>query len=181
MGRVIADALVGDLDVVLVRKLGAPGNAEFAVGAVDESGWTTIADHAAAAHADPAYLDAEKAAQMAVLHRRRAEYTPVRSPLDLAGRLVIVVDDGLATGATMLAALHAVRAKSPAKLVVAVPVAPMDTLKKVEALADEVVCLLVPVNFAAVGQFYREFPAVSDAQVIAELRARSNSSHLQSS
>ena len=169
MGRVLADALAGDLDIVLVRKLGAPGNAEFAVGAVDESGWTYVADHAAAAHADPAYLDAEKAAQMAVLQRRRAEYTPVRSPLDPAERLVIVVDDGLATGATMLAALHAVRAKSPAKLVVAVPVAPMDTLKKVEALADEVVCLLVPANFAAVGQFYREFPAVSDAQVIAEL------------
>ncbi len=171
MGRVIADALAGDLDVVLVRKLGAPGNEEFAVGAVDESGWTYIADHAAAARADSAYLDTEKAAQMAVLRRRRAEYTPVHPPLDPAGRLVIVVDDGLATGATMLAALHAVRAKSPAKLVVAVPVAPADTLKKVEALADEVVCLLVPANFTAVGQFYREFPAVSDAQVISELRA----------
>ena len=173
MGGIIADALAGDLDVVLIRKLGAPGNEEFAVGAVDESGWTYIVDHAAA-RADPAYLETEKTAQMAVLRRRRAEYTPVRPPLDPAGRLVIVVDDGLATGATMLAALHAVRVKSPAKLVVAIPVAPADTLKKVEALADEVVCLLVPAHFTAVGQFYREFPAVSDAQVVAELRAHRN-------
>lgn len=172
MGRVIANALGGDLDVALVRKLGAPGNAEFAVGAVDESGWTIIVDHAAAMGANPAYLDTEKAAQLAVLRQRRVEYTSVRPPLDPAGRLVIVIDDGLATGATMLAALHAVGAKSPAKLVVAVPVAPISTLKKVKALVDELVCLLIPANFATVGQFYQDFPAVSDAQVIAALRAQ---------
>ncbi len=171
MGRIIADALEGELDVVLVRKLGAPGNAEFAIGSVDESGWAYVADYAASTGADAAYIEAEKQAQMAVMRRRRAEYTPVRAPIDPAGRVVIVVDDGLATGATMISALHALRSKSPARLIVAVPVSPPDTLRKVEALADETVCLAAPAHFAAVGQFYQEFNQVSDAEVIAILRA----------
>lgn len=171
MGRIIADALGGELDVVLVRKLGAPGNAEFAIGSVDESGWTYVADYAASTGADAAYIEAEKNAQRAVMRRRRAEYTPVRPPIDPAGRVVMVVDDGLATGATMISALHALRTKSPARIVVAVPVSPPDTLKKVEALADETVCLTAPAHFAAVGQFYREFNQVSDAEVIAILNA----------
>jgi predicted phosphoribosyltransferase len=171
MGRIIADALGGELDVVLVRKLGAPGNAEFAIGSVDESGWAFVADYAASTGADAAYIEAEKQAQLAVMRRRRAEYTPVRAPIDPAGRVVIVVDDGLATGSTMISALHALRTRSPAKLIVAVPVSPPDTLRKVQALADETVCLAAPAHFAAVGQFYREFNQVSDAEVIAILRA----------
>ncbi len=171
MGRIIADALGGDLDVVLVRKLGAPGNAEFAIGSVDESGWVYVADYAASVGADAAYIEAEKNKQLAVMRQRRAEYTPVRAPIDPAGRIVIVVDDGLATGSTMISALHALRSQSPAKLVAAVPVSPPDTLKKVAALADEVVCLSAPAHFAAVGQFYQEFNQVSDAEVIAILRA----------
>ena len=171
MGRIIADALGGELDVVLVRKLGAPGNGEFAIGSVDESGWTYVADHAASAGADAAYIEAEKKAQMEVLRRRRTEYTPVRPPIDPVGRVVIVVDDGLATGATMISALHALRTKSPSKIVVAVPVSPPDTLRKVEVLADETICLSAPAHFAAVGQFYQEFNQVSDAEVIAILRS----------
>lgn len=171
MGRIIADALGGELDVVLVRKLGAPGNAEFAIGSVDESGWVYVADYAAGVGADAAYIEAEKNNQLAVMRQRRAEYTPVRAPIDPAGRIVIVVDDGLATGSTMISALHALRSKSPAKLVAAVPVSPPDTLKKVAALADEVVCLSAPAHFSAVGQFYQEFNQVSDAEVIAILRA----------
>ncbi len=170
MARRIAEALEGDLDVVLVRKLGAPGNPELAVGAMDESGWATIADHAGSVGATPEYIAREKARQMSTLRKRRAQYTPIRAPIDPAGRIVIVVDDGLATGATMIAALHALREKKPARLVCAVPVAPMDTLGKVRHYADEVVCLQTPVNFQAVGQFYADFPQIDDSEVEAILR-----------
>lgn len=171
MGRVLADALGGELDVVLVRKLGAPGHAEFAVGAVDETGWTYISHYAAGAGADAAYLDREKRAQLDTLRKRRAQYTPTRAPVDPAGRIAIVVDDGLATGATMIAALHAVRARKPARLVCAVPVAAPDSLERVRPYADEVVCLEAPPGFYAVGQYYGEFGQVEDATVV-ELLAR---------
>jgi predicted phosphoribosyltransferase len=171
MGRIIADELGGELDVVLVRKLGAPGNPEYAIGSVDETGWTYVSEYAADAGADAVYIETEKREQMAIMRQRRAQYTPIRAPADPAGRSVIVVDDGLATGATMISALHALRARAPARLVVAVPVAPPDTLRRVEALADEVICLAAPAWFSAVGQFYREFAQVSDEEVIAELRA----------
>jgi len=169
MGRLIADALGGDLDVALVRKLRAPGQPEFAVGAIDETGWAYIADYAASTGADEGYLEREKAAQLAVLAERRASYTPARSPLEPAGRTVIVVDDGLATGATMIAALHAVRAKRPARLVCAVPVGAPDSVRKVAPYADEVVCLATPPDFYAVGQFYGSFPQVDDDEVRAIL------------
>ena len=128
MGRTLADALGAELDVVLVRKLGAPGNPELAVGAIDETGWAYVADYAGEVGADAAYLEREKEKQLATLRKRRAQYTPHRHPVDPAGRIAIVVDDGLATGATMMAALHAVRAKNPARLVCAVPVASPDSL-----------------------------------------------------
>ena len=171
MGRVLADALGGELDVVLVRKLGAPGHAEFAVGAIDETGWMYVTDSAAGAGADAAYLEREKHAQLETLRERREQYTPARAPIDPAGRIAIVVDDGLATGATMIAALHAVRARNPARLVCAVPVAAPDSLERIRPYADEVVCLEAPPGFYAVGQFYREFDQVEDEAVI-ELLAR---------
>lgn len=169
MGRTLADALRGELDVVLVRKLGAPGNPELAVGAIDETGWTYVADFAASVGADEAYLRAEIAAQRVLLDRRRAMYTPSRPAIDPRGRTAIVVDDGLATGATMIAALHAVRAKAPVRLVCAVPVASMDALDRVRPLADEVVCLQAPASFYAVGQFYDDFHQVEDEEVVALL------------
>ncbi|HUK05849.1 MAG TPA: phosphoribosyltransferase family protein [Burkholderiales bacterium] len=172
MGAEIAAALGGELDVVLVRKLGAPGSPEYAVGAVDESGWTYIADYAAGVGADEDYLAREKAAQLELLRRRRARYTPARPPIDPRGRVAIVVDDGIATGASMIAALHAVRAKAPARLVCAVPVGAPESLASVRLHADELVCLEAPEEFHAVGQFYRNFKQVEDDEVVT-LLARS--------
>lgn len=165
MAKILADQLHGEVDVVLVRKLRAPGNPELAIGAMDETGWVYLAEHAQHM-ASAEHIEREKLIQMEVMRERRAQYTPVRPPLDPAGRTVIVVDDGLATGSTMIAALHAIRAKKPAKLICAVPVAPPDTLKKVTPLTDEMVCLHAPEMFYAVGQFYMDFPQVSDEQVM---------------
>ncbi len=172
MGKLIARELEGELDVVLVRKLGAPGNPEFAVGAVDEAGWTYIAEWAAEVGASNGYLAEETATQLATMRARRAMYTPARSPIDPAGRIVIVIDDGLATGATMMAALHSVRARHPARLVCAVPVASPESLEKIRPHADEVVCLDAPPFFHAVGQFYRTFGQVEDREVVAALAGR---------
>ena len=172
MGAVIAENLGGDLDVALVRKLRAPANPELAVGSIDETGWTYVAPHAAGTGADAAYLEREKAEQLALLRRRRALYTPARMPADPMGRAVIVVDDGIATGASMIAALHAVRARAPQRLVCATPVAPLESLEQVRPYADEIVCLETPRDFYAVGQFYRDFPQVDDDEVVRILARR---------
>lgn len=172
MGRVLAEELRGDLDVVMVRKIGAPHNPEYALGAVDESGWIYRNPWAGDNPALQRHIETESQAQLAVLRRRRALYTPGRKPAAPEGRIVIVVDDGLATGSTMIAALHALRSRNPARLICAVPVAPPDVLEKIGALADEVVCLHTPDDFQAVGQFYRHFDQVEDDEVIAILRHR---------
>lgn len=170
MAKVIADELGGTYDVVLVRKLRAPYQPELAIGSVDESGWTYIADFAASVGADAQYIASEKHVQLETIKKRRAQYTPVRPPVDPAGRIVIVIDDGLATGATMISALHGLRNRKLAKLICAVPVSPPDTLRKIAELADEVVCLETPRDFWAVGQFYENFPQVEDEEVIEILR-----------
>ncbi|MBX9630662.1 MAG: phosphoribosyltransferase [Burkholderiales bacterium] len=170
MARIIADELDCDIDVVLVRKLRAPANSEYAIGAVDESGWSFVTSEAAWVRPSPEYLEEEKRAQLEVILERRHAYTALRPPIDPKGRVVIVVDDGLATGSTMMAALHALAAKHPARLVCAVPVAPPDTAVKIKAYCDEVVCLETPRDFSAVGQFYRSFPQTTDEEVVAALQ-----------
>jgi len=172
MAKIVAEALGGEFDVVLVRKLGAPGNPEFAIGAIDETGWAYLGPYAALAGGDAVFIERTKARELETIRKRRAQYSPLHPPIDPAGRIVIVIDDGLATGSTMLAALHALRQRAPQKLVCAVPVAPPDTLEKVGEQADEVVCLYAPENFQAVGQFYADFGQVEDDEVIALLSER---------
>ncbi|MEZ5419796.1 MAG: phosphoribosyltransferase family protein [Vicinamibacterales bacterium] len=167
MAATIAEALDGDLDVVLVRKLRAPGQPELAVGAVDDSG--AIVKGAYYDLVPPEALRQEIALQRETLRARRARYAAVRSPVPAAGRVVIIVDDGIATGASMEAAIHALRARRPTALVVAVGVAPPHTLARLRPLVDELVCLHATEDFAAVGEFYDHFADVSDAEVEAAL------------
>ncbi|MDT8894691.1 phosphoribosyltransferase family protein [Halomonas sp. I1] len=164
MGRRIADILEGELDVVLVRKLGAPGNPEFAIGAVGEGDRIWLED--TANHFGEAAITREIERQRALITERRRHYTPVRSPIDPAERFVVVVDDGSATGATMTTALESLRPRGPARLIAALGVAPPETLARLERLADEVVCPEAPAHFRAVGQFYADFSPVDDDEVI---------------
>ncbi|MCC5861357.1 MAG: phosphoribosyltransferase [Gammaproteobacteria bacterium] len=168
MGDSLARRLDGELDIVLVHKLGAPGNPEFAVGAVDEHGHTLFT--AAADRIPQTYLDAEIGRQVATLAARRRRYG--HAPADPAGRVVIVVDDGIATGATLLTALRLVANRRPRRLIAAIPVAPRETLAEVTAVADEVICLETPEWFTSVGQHYQDFRQVDDAEVEALLAAR---------
>jgi predicted phosphoribosyltransferase len=170
MAKIIADALGGELDVVLVRKLGHPSQPELAIGAIDESGKVFYSDYAY--DIDEAYLEAEKRRQIEIIRSRRARYTPDRPPIDPKDRIVIVVDDGIATGSTMMAALRAIRAREPKKLVGAVAVASAQAARAVRQETDAMVCLKVPAEFYAVGQFFREFEQVSDEDVIKILASR---------
>ena len=169
MGKIIADSLGGEMDVALVHKLSAPGEPELAIGAVDETGHLYLADYARDLEISDDYINAEKQAQLETLRKRRALYTPLRPPIDPCRRIVIVVDNGIATGATMIAALRLVRAKKPARLIAAAAVASRETLRKIAGEADETICLEVPTHFYAVGQFFEDFSQVSDEQVVAIL------------
>ncbi|HUK57014.1 MAG TPA: phosphoribosyltransferase family protein [Nitrospiria bacterium] len=180
MAEAIAEALDGDLDVVLVHKLAAPGQPELAIGSVDEKGHVYLGEYAGRLGVGDEYIVREKKAQMTVLRSRRARYTPVHPAVDPSGRVVIVVDDGIATGATMVASLRTVRARKPSKLIAATAVASREALPMIQELADEVVCLEVPEVFYAVGQFFLEFPQVSDEEVITILkRSRSRTGNLK--
>ncbi len=167
MARIIADALGGDVDVVLVRKLRAPEQPELAIGAVDESGAVLQGRYFPIASDE--YLREEVRTQQEIIRMRRELYTRAQAALDPAGRVVIIVDDGIATGSSMRAAIRSVRARQPRKIVVAIGVAPPDSLAGLRAEADEVVCLHAPADFYAVGQFFDDFSEVTDDMVVAAL------------
>lgn len=167
MARIVADALGGDLDVVLVRKLRAPGQPELAIGAIDENG--TVLKGPSFDLAPEEYRREEVRTQLGILRMRREQYTKAQAPLDATGRIAIIVDDGVATGSSMIAAVRSVRARNPKKVVVAVAVAPPSSVAHIEAEADEVVCLLTPDNFYAVGQFFDDFSEVTDEMVVEAL------------
>jgi len=168
VGFEIARALDAPLDIVLVRKIGVPWQPELALGAVTDGASPEIfIDRALADSLDvpDTYVEEETARQLEEIERRRKSYCEGRPALEIAGRTAIVVDDGIATGATMRVALQAVRRRGPARLVLAVPVAPPDTLAALAKEADEAVCLEAPIGLGAIGYFYRDFHQMSDAEV----------------
>jgi putative phosphoribosyl transferase len=167
VGREVARVLGGDLDIVLARKLRAPYNPELAIGAITEDG-TAFVDKrlSEVAGVTPAYLDDEERTQLAEIGQRLRRVRAVLSKSSLAGREVVVVDDGVATGATMQAALWAARREDPSRLICALPVAPEDTARRLAASCDELVALRSPADFAAVGQFYVRFEQTTDEEVL---------------
>ena len=174
IGAVIARALHAPLDVVLVRKIGAPWQPELALAAVAEGDPPhLVVDAQLRRHAgvDDDWIARAVAAQLAEIARRRQLYLRGRTALDIAGRTTIVVDDGIATGATVRAALQALRQRRPARLVLAVPVAASDTLDALRGEVDDIVCLATPQPFRAVGLHYRNFTQVDDDEVIAALES----------
>jgi hypothetical protein len=172
VGAAVARELAAELDVVIARKVSAPGNPELAIGAVIEGGETYLnRGLISALGADEEYVAEETARQLERIRQRAEAYRAVRKIAPREGRTVVVVDDGVATGATMIATLNGLRAAKPAKLQCAIPVGPQETLEELDELADEVICLAAPEYFQAVGQFYERFDQVEDDEVIRILRA----------
>ena len=166
VGYEVAKALGADLDVLIVRKLGVPGHSELAMGAIASGGAVHLnQDVIAMARIGQHEIERVMAEEYRELERREALYRGARPPAPVEGRTVIVVDDGIATGASMRAALKALRSRKPGKIVVAVPVAPTDAPERVRDVSDEFVAVLLPADFQAVGQFYREFGQTSDDEV----------------
>lgn len=170
-GAVLAQELGAELDVVLSRKLRAPMQSELALGAVTEDGKVYLNNFAREfLSPDDAYLVDERRFQLEEIARRRRLFRAVRPQAQIAGRSVIVTDDGIATGATMIAALQTIRHQHPHEVIVAVPVASPERLPAIREWCDEIVCLTAPEEFYAIGQFYEDFEQVEDEQVVALLR-----------
>jgi len=166
----VASSLGLPLDVLIVRKLGVPGYPEVAFGAIASGGIEVLNTNViASAHVDERAIERVRLQQSQELDRRELAYRGDRSPLDVAGKTVIVVDDGTATGATMRAAVEALRAATPEKIVVAVGVAPHDAMRKLGRVADEVVAVLTPRSFMAVGAWYADFTQTTDSEVVEAL------------
>ncbi|MEM2094412.1 MAG: phosphoribosyltransferase family protein [Candidatus Bathyarchaeia archaeon] len=171
LGYEVAKVLEAPLDVVVPRKIGAPGNPELAIGAVAEDG-TVILDHGLLQMfgISNEYVEHMRVAEMAEVKRRTSLFRGGLPPLSIAGKVVIVVDDGLATGATMKAAVASIRNRGASEVVVAVPVGPPDTVRELSREVDRVVCPLVFEPFMAIGQFYDDFTQVEDNEVIRLLK-----------
>lgn len=169
VGFEVAKALKAELDLLMVRKLGAPGYAELGIGAVvDGAQPQLVLNEQVVRQLAPSshYIHAEMQRQLAEIERRRKRYLRDRPPPEMAGRTVIVVDDGIATGGTVRAALRGVRKNSPKHLVLAVPVAPSDTIGALRDECDELICLATPEPFSAVGLHYADFTQTEDDEVI---------------
>lgn len=165
MAKVLADQLGGDLDVVLVHKIGAPDNPEFAIGSVSEFG--TLYRSYGIEFYELSNEDLRNLADAEVkkLKEKRKRYSPIHAPISPTNRTVVIVDDGIATGSTMLAAIRALRSQNPKKIIVAAPVASVSAIELVKKEADETVVLDTPVDFMSISQFYDEFSQVSDEEV----------------
>jgi len=162
----VARALAAPLDVFLVRKLGLPGYPEFAMGAIASGGVRVLNHDVVSRYRIPqAVIDEVAREEQAELERRQRAYRNGRASVELKDRVVLLIDDGLATGSTMKAAVEAVRGHGPSRIVVAVPVGSPDTCREVADVADEVVCARAPDGFAAVGQWYRDFSQMTDEEV----------------
>lgn len=173
----VARRLSAPLDLVLVRKIGVPGQPELAAAAVVDGAEPQLVvnrDVVAATGMTTAELDAARRRELTEIERRREAYLAGRAPVSVEGRMAIVVDDGIATGATMRAALKALRRRHPTTLVLAVPVAPADTLEDLAGEVDRVVCLETPGWFRAVGMHYAHFDQTSDAEVVRLMQAAAN-------
>jgi predicted phosphoribosyltransferase len=172
VAAVVAERLGGDLDVLVAHKLGAPGNPEFAIGAVAEDGSAYVDDRSITRHRIPDdYVRAETERQLAEVRRRAVLLRGDRPPLPIEGRVCVVVDDGVATGATLEASLRLVRRLGAARVIAAVPVGPPDTIRRLGGAADAVVCPLQPQHFMAVGGWYERFGQVPDEAVVELLEA----------
>ncbi len=171
LAREIARALGAEIDIVLAHKLGTPGHQELAMGSVSEDGRLFL-NQGVVREFDVAesYIQQEKARQLAEIKRRTDLIRRIKPKIPLQGRIVIVTDDGVATGATTQAAFWAVRLEQPGKLIAAMPVGPEDTIGRLAEDVDEMLCLRVPPLFSAVGQFYRQFYPVADEEVLRILR-----------
>ncbi|MCB2074947.1 MAG: phosphoribosyltransferase [Novosphingobium sp.] len=168
IGYEVAKALGAPLDIVLVRKIGAPGHEEYGIGALVDGASPQVVideDAARAVGADQDYIDRKVAEQLEEIERRRAAYR-TGPPVPLAGRTIVVVDDGIATGGTVRAALQALARVDAGRIILAVPLAPADVLPEMRALCDEVLCLASPEPFYAVGAHYRDFSQTDDSEVI---------------
>jgi len=162
----VARALDAPLDVFVVRKLGLPGHPEFAMGALASGGVRVLNDEVVRLYRIPEQaVEAIAQDEQTELERRERAYRSQRPALDVRGRTVVLIDDGLATGSTMKAAVEAVRALSPARIIVAVPVGSPDTCREFAGIADEIVCARRPEHFAAVGQWYDDFRQTTDEEV----------------
>ena len=168
VGGVVADELGCDLDVVIVRKLGAPGNPELAVGSIMEGSDEPYLNEqiVRTLAVSRSYLDKETEMQKAEAARRGRLYRNGRQRKELHGRTVILVDDGIATGATMISSIEGVKAQRPDRIVVALPVGPPDAVEQISGMVDDLLCLSAPAFFAAVGQFYENFSQTTDEQVV---------------